>query len=96
MSSVNEQTSSTGFGEMVSDRKRKADDSEMEQDRPYLPPIKPSQMGSKKKALDVRRGRNLESLFLIKAFNRISHIVIIFIIYYNHQIMNYNHQIILL
>merc|ERR1712130_284885 len=37
------------------ERKRKADDSEMEQDRPYLAPIKASQMGSKKKALDVRR-----------------------------------------
>jgi len=55
MASVNEQTSSTGFGELATDRKRKADDSEMEQDRPYLAPIKASQMGSKKKALDVRR-----------------------------------------
>ena len=58
MSSLNQETSSTGFGKTDTNdnRKRKADDS-MEQDRPYLAPIAPSQMGSKKKAVDVRRGK---------------------------------------
>ena len=59
MSALNEQKTSTGFGDANDNRKRKADDSEtkMDTDRPYLAPIAASAVSaSKKTAKDMRRG----------------------------------------
>lgn len=61
MASLNKETSSSGFGDVNDNRKRKADDTTMETDkeRPYLAPISASQIGAKKSAKDIRRGNTL-------------------------------------
>ena len=69
MSALNEQKTSTGFGDANDNRKRKADDSEtkMDTERPYLAPIAASAVSSSKKtAKDTRRGIFL--IFVLKIF----------------------------